>query len=355
MHNQAKNSLDEHFFMNNYAVSMHNYESTQKKVAVVGGSGYSGLELNRLLKKHPGVSALTTFTSQTVGTLEPSLFDVVFLATPAEVSAELAPKILAANTDVIDLSGAFRLNEENASESYQTWYKFNHPSIDLVPNAQFGLVPWFQVTKKSEAVLISNPGCYATAILMGLLPLLRTSQIKAETLVIDAKSGTTGAGKKAAVSQLFSEVEGECLPYKVGNHQHLPEIKLYAQVFGDQVIDPFFSTSLLATRRGIIAGIYAKLEKGKNALSVWEAFHEFYASYPLVECAEGCNPELMSLKKVTGTAKTHITFQVIGDKLYLFSSIDNLLKGAASQAMENFNHLYHFPVTAGLEQLEAIV
>lgn len=341
--------------MNNYASSMHKYESAQKKVAVVGGSGYSGLELIRLLKKHPGVSALKTFTSQTIESLDPSAYDVVFLATPAEVSAELAPRILSAQTDVIDLSGAFRLNEENATDLYLDWYKFQHPSVALISKAQFGLVPWFNVTKKSEPVLVSNPGCYATAVLMGLLPLLRTSQIKAETLVIDAKSGTTGAGKKASVSQLFSEVDGECLPYKVGGHQHLPEIKLYAQVFGDQVIDPFFTTSLLATRRGIIAGIYVKLEKGKNALSVWEAFHEFYANYPFVEFADACVPELMSLKKVTGTAKTHITFQVVGDKLYLFSSIDNLLKGASSQAIENFNNLYHFPVTSGLEQLEAII
>lgn len=341
--------------MNNYALTMHNCSDVKIPVAVVGGSGYSGMELARLLKKHPAAELKATFNSKTATSMNPADYKVVFLATPAEVSAELAPKILAAGVSVIDLSGAYRLNFGDIKKNYQDWYGMDHGSADLVKQAHYGLVPWALLPQTQLPTLVSNPGCYASAVLMGLLPLLKSNLIHAETLVIDAKSGTTGAGKKAVESQLFSEVEGECLPYKVGTHQHLPEIKLFSQVFGDWVIDPFFSTSLLPTRRGIIAGIYAKLHHGKSALDVASAYHEFYGNYPLVEVSAEITRESVSLKKVVGTAKTHISFTVVGEKLYVYSCLDNLLKGAASQAVENFNLLNHLPVRTGLDHLEAII
>lgn len=327
---------------------MHKYESASIQVAIIGGSGYSGLELNRLLKRHPHVTVKGVFNSQNANSINPSEYQVIFLATPAEVSIELAPKFIAKGVHVIDLSGAFRLNTNDIKKTYLKWYGLEHTSPELVASAHYGLSPWFK-PKKKDAALIANPGCFATAVLMGLLPLVNCSLIQEETIVIDAKSGTTGAGKKAVESQLFSEVAGECLPYKVGVHQHLPEIKLFSK------IDPFFTTSLLPVRRGIIAGIYAKLNPGKNSQDVVNAFKEFYMDYPLIEVSPVAGREMLSLKNVVGTAKTHISFTVIGEKLYLFSCIDNLLKGAASQAVENLNHLYQFPVTTGLDQLEAII
>lgn len=326
------------------------------QAAVVGGKGYSGLELCRILKKHPHVNLAATFGTTTTEhqlAIEKiygmtSLFDVVFLATPPEVSVELAPKLMSAGLNVIDLSGAFRLSTETIAADYENWYKFTHADVALVKKAHYGLIPWTKPPEFKATTLISNPGCYATAILMGLLPLLKNHLIIEETLVIDAKSGTTGAGKKAIESQLFSEVEGECLPYKVGEHQHLPEINLYSNLIGGTKIDPFFSTSLLPVRRGIIAGIYAKLKIGKNQTDIEMAFKEFYHNYPFVTYGLG-------LKKVVGTPNTQISIKVIGDKLYLYSSIDNLLKGAASQAVENLNMLYHWPVTTGLMHLEAII
>jgi N-acetyl-gamma-glutamyl-phosphate reductase len=183
---------------------------------------------------------------------------------------------------------------------------------------------------------------------MGLIPLLKNNLIMEETLVIDAKSGTTGAGKKAVESQLFSEVEGECLPYKAGVHQHLPEINLFSQMIGGKKIDPFFTTSLLPVRRGIIAGIYARMKPGKTMQDLDMAFKEFYGNYPFI--SKG-----VSLKKVVGTPNTQISYEIVGDKLYLFSSLDNLLKGAASQAVENFNLLNNFPVETGLTHLEAMI
>ena len=340
--------------MNNYALPMHNYSQSKIQVAVVGGSGYSGQELQRLLNKHPHVEVKGLFNSQTASQMIPTDYQVVFLATPAEVSSDLAPKIIEHGVSVIDLSGAYRLNTDDIQKTYQEFYAMVHPSEHLVKEAQYGLVPWTKLQTEAP-VLVANPGCYATAVLMGLLPLLSDNLIHADSVVIDAKSGTTGAGKKAVESQLFSEVDGECLPYKVGIHQHLPEIKLFSQILGDYHIDPFFTTSLIPTRRGIIAGIYAKLNHGKQLSDVLHAFHDYYGSYPLVKVSSEISRDMVSLKKVVGTAETHISFSVIGEKLYLFSCIDNLLKGAASQAIENFNLIHHFPVTTGLEHLEAIV
>ena len=326
---------------------MHKYSGSKISVGVVGGSGYSGLELCRILKNHPAVELKGTFGTKTVPELmkRAQEFSVVFLATPAEVSAELAPELLKQNIHVIDLSGAFRLA---SSEDYVKWYGFEHQSANLLAEASYGLVPWAKVPEGGP-LLISNPGCYASAILMGLLPLLKFNLIQAETLVIDAKSGTTGAGKKASESQLFSEVDGECLPYKVGVHQHLPEISQMSQKFSGTKIDPFLTTHLLPTRRGIIAGLYARLAPNKTVADVEAAFKEFYLNYPFVSF----HPEA-SLKKVVGTPNTNISFTVKEDKLYLFSCLDNLLKGAASQAVENFNLIHKLPVQTGLEFLEAI-
>jgi N-acetyl-gamma-glutamyl-phosphate reductase len=195
---------------------------------------------------------------------------------------------------------------------------------------------------------------------MGIIPHLKEKVIEPASLVIDAKSGTTGAGRKAAEGQLFAEVEGECLPFRVGKLQHLREITEWAQAFSGQAIDPFFNTHLLPVRRGIIASMYGKLAKGATADSVEQAFAKAFEGYPLarvtrLDAKEGqdLSPALsLSLKRVAGTARVHVSYQVVGEKLYLFSLIDNLLKGAASQAVENFNSLHDYPAALGLETME---
>ena len=333
--------------MNNYATSMHKYPKVN--IAVVGGSGYTGLELLRLLTKHPAINKCDQFNSTDVKDLIASNYQVIFLATPAEVSAELASKMLQAGASVIDLSGAFRLSEDDSDKKYIDWYGMNHPSLNLLSTAHYGLVPW-NTPDIRRPILISNPGCYATAILMALIPLLKLNLIDPDSIVIDAKSGTTGAGKKANINQLFSEVEGECLPYKIGEHQHLPEIKQYLKKFSGVKSDPFFVTSLLSTRRGIVAGLYARLNSGVTEFKIKETFNEFYSQYPYVKYSDQAK-----LKSVVGTPFTQITIKVVENKLYLFSCIDNLLKGAASQAIENFNLINHLPLTTGLEHLEALI
>lgn len=351
---------------------MHNYSSAllspkSVNVAVVGSSGYSGFELLRILKKHPAVSNLISFGTK--NTLEGETnyhtvdkifalsqnFEIVFLATHAEVSLELAPKLLKLGISVIDLSGAFRLNTENIVGDYLNWYKIQHSNPELVKSAHYGLVPWSLKKASDNPILIANPGCYATAILMALLPLLKDGIIEADNIVIDAKSGATGAGKKAEEGLNFCEVDGECLPYKVGHHQHLPEIILQSAVFSNVKIEPHFSTHLLPVRRGIIAGIYTKLKPRKTAADIEQSFCEYYAHYPLVKFSQEIKKDLVSLKKVVGTPSTHISYVIDGDKLYLYSVIDNLLKGAASQAIENFNIINDLPVITGLESLESMI
>jgi len=346
----------------------NNQTKSSISCSVVGARGYSGLETARLLLQHP--SALFTHCFATsefklsnylanpaasrVQCLPDSeilnhLTDVVFLATPANVSLALAPKILAAGKTVIDLSGAFRLKKND----YQKWYGFEHTEKKLLAEARYGLAPW--VGPASGEKLVANPGCYATAITLALIPILKNNLITENSVVIDAKSGTSGGGKKAVENLLFTEVDGECLPYKVGRHQHYPEIIEALEAFSGKKIEAHLTTSLLPVRRGIIAGVYAQLHDGKTIQDVEAAFANAYNDYPLVSFgAVQKEPTLLLLKKVVGTAKTHISFEVEGQRLYIFSCIDNLLKGAASQAIENFNRISDLPISTGLSQLEAL-
>lgn len=353
---------------------MHkNVRASGQKIAVgiVGARGYSGNELARILLRHPGVELAACFAGEkefSLGDFLPEAkkipvlptseikntkLDVLFLAAPAEVSLDLAVQ---SSCDVIDLSGAFRLSPSE----YKEWYKQEHTQTVLLERASYGLSP-FIATSSGKQRLIANPGCYATSVLMALVPLLKANLLELDSIVIDAKSGATGAGRKAAENLLFTEVDGECLPYRVGKHQHLPEIRRWAKELSGVSIDPFFTTSLLPIRRGIISGIYASIKAGKDASDIAKAFHDSYKAYPLVRLSA---PELsfpeheissklaLSLKSVVGSARTHLQFQTVGNKLYLFSLIDNLLKGAASQAVENMNRLYDFPAGYALEDME---
>ncbi len=381
-----------------YAYRMHKYEtptlrgSTSLKssfagaripVAIVGARGYSGLELARVLLQHPGADLRACFAGDSKFSLSDQLFEsaaravpvlpsaelplklselgVVFLATPAEVSIELAPKILEAGVDVIDLSGAFRLtakSDEDVSARYRAAYALEHPRPDLVRQAHYGLVPFATAIPSGKGRLISNPGCYATSAMMGLIPLLRDGVIEASSIVIDAKSGASGGGRKAAENLLFCEVEGECLPYRVGRHQHLPEIRQWAESFSGVAISPHFATHLLPVRRGILASIYARLKPGRTADSVQAAYATAFEADPLVRvhrlgsASAAMDSAMLSLKRVAGSARTQICFHVEGDQLYAFAVIDNLLKGAAGQAVENFNRLHSWSSALGLEDLE---
>lgn len=359
------------------AVSIKSQIKDRMNCSIVGARGYSGIELARVLLQHPFAELKYCFATSEFrlsdylnsedaakvvcltddkfeDILKTNLIDVVFLATPAEVSLKLAPMIVAAGKKLIDLSGAFRLKEN----SYQKWYGFSHTEDELLKKAQYGLLPWAKPlgSQLRDEKIVANPGCFATAVAMALIPLIKDHVISTENIVIDAKSGATGAGKKATEKLLFSEVDGECLPYKVGCHQHYPEIIESIAAFTGKTIDAHFTTSLLPIRRGIIAGIYGRLVSGKTIDDVEKALANAYSGYPLVNfAAVGKNSNLLLLKRVIGTGKTHISFEVQDDKIFVFSCIDNLMKGAASQAVENFNRILDLPIETGITGLEAII
>ncbi len=368
---------------------MHNYAATKTgtKVGVIGGSGYAGLELVRLLMKHPATELRICFSTKgsaftfadylpirgsralpvaNISELDKWMgeLDTVFLATPIDASLDLAPRLLAAGVNVIDLSGAFRLVSGGTAErleAYQKWYGLSHSSPELLDKAEYGLIPWLPKPQGEGARLIANPGCYATSVLMALLPLLKRNLIQPETLVIDAKSGTSGAGRKPSEDLLFTEVDGECLPYRVGQHQHLPEIRHYAEKYGAVDIDPMFTTHLLGIRRGILSGIYSKTREAVTESDISSAYAEDYSDYGLVEWGTLRDKSSrsaafnLSLKRVVGTALTRIQFRLEDGRLYLFSLIDNLIKGAAGQAIENLNRLQGLPPGTGLKELEGVL
>ncbi len=352
---------------------MHNYvprnsaDFTSREraptVSIVGARGYAGLELVRILSRHPFIQLKNCYATKSYD-LKLDLLDLefeipnclsdedishdtsdfVFLATPAEVSAKLAPFFIQRGQNVIDLSGAFRLKKTN----YEDWYNFELTDKTFIDQAIYGLQPLTKMPalNPKKPVLIANPGCYATAISLALIPLLKSKIISKDLIVIDAKSGTSGAGRKASENLLFSEVDGNCLPYRVGRHQHTPEIIETIENLADVKIEPFFSTHLLPTHRGIIASIYAQ-SLTDQIENVEEAFNTFYGKDPLVKFGKNYS-QIASLTKISKTPYISISFELIGNKLYIFSVIDNLLKGAASQAVENLNALMKWPRETGL-------
>jgi len=359
----------------NYAASQNTVLTETAQVAVVGTSGYAGLELIRVLLRHPNANLRACFSTQNdfdwAGYLPsarsiPVLpvseigqwmgeLDTVFLATPVEASLEIAPKLLAQGIKVIDLSGAFRLA---SGEDYPQWYGTQHSSPDLLAQAEYGLTPW---AGKPTSNLVANPGCYATAILMALLPLIKRDYLQLDSVIVDAKSGASGAGRKASERLLFTEVDGECLPYKILKHQHLPEIHQTLLKLGGKEMEITFTPHLLNIRRGILCSIYARTTPGITLGELNAAFARDYSDYPLMEWGPldeedtRANHAKLSLKRIVGSPFCRVHYQLNGNRLHMFSLLDNLMKGAASQAVENFNRLHGLPLQRGLESLEAVL
>lgn len=353
-----------------------------KRVAIAGARGYSGLELTRILLQHPEVEVTGLFATvafdpadswpelkpgelqgQSISHLLESAnkYDLVFLALPHETSAEIAPKLLAAGTNVVDLSGAFRLQDGSASDqsaAYEKWYKMKHPDLKWLSQAQYGLLPFYKAKPSEKPQLIANPGCYATALNLALIPLLKAKLIDPSFVAVDAKSGTTGAGKKAEERLLFSEVNENCLPYKVGCHQHEPEIQMALKRWGGSTIDMSFTPHLIPVRRGIIATIYGKVPAGTTSGQISSAYGQAFEGYPLVKFGDLGDPgqeRELKLSRVVGSPRTHIIWKLEGTRVTVFSLIDNLLKGAASQAVENMNAIYGWDVSTGLTNKEGLL
>ena len=325
------------------------------RVAVIGATGFAGQELVRLLARHPAVALKVATSSQSTstprplpaltriwnGSIEPLDLDrvrgeteVAFLALPEAASAEVAPALLDAGLRVIDLSGAFRLRDQSAR---QRWY----PATPAMPDgAAYGLTEFEQPAIRA-ARLVANPGCYPTAALLSLLPLARAGLVAPESdIVIDAKSGISGAGKTPSERTHFSENHGSVAAYGAFGHRHTPEME---QALGREVT---FVPHLVPLDRGILSSQYVRLTRGTTAEAVAAAFAAAYADAPFVRLRGSDLPEI---KHAVWTNFCDIGWKVDpSGRAVIVAALDNLLKGAAGSAVQNFNVMLGLDECAGL-------
>jgi N-acetyl-gamma-glutamyl-phosphate reductase len=338
------------------------------QIAVVGITGYTGLELAGILLRHPKVASSTFYVRDTQGKhciaelfpqfrgrgeapLRPLSLDAVtsssagtaFLATPHEVSAELAPVLLNAGMKVIDLSGAFRFRSH---ETFSSWYRLPTPHAALLGEAVYGL-PELYAADVAKSRLVANPGCYATSVILALRPLTDAGWLASDqSVVCDCKSGATGAGRDPRRELHFAEVDENFKAYNLFSHRHTPEILEHTGLSESQVV---FSTHLLPLARGILSTIYVTLAEPQSADAIESLYRAFYAGRPMVRIWKaGSLPEL---QHVAHTNFCDIGFVVdkSARRLIVVSCLDNLGKGAAGQAVQNFNHQLGIEETIALQ------
>jgi len=335
------------------------------KVGIVGGTGYTGVELLRLLVRHPQVQIELITSRAEAGTAVCDMYpnlrgyldlafsepdsqalkqcDAVFFATPNGVAMQSVPELLAAGVRVIDLAADFRLKD---AVLWAQWYGQQHACPQLLEVAVYGLPEVNREAIKS-AQLVANPGCYPTAVQLGFLPLLEAGVIAPDHLIADCKSGVSGAGRKANVAHLLCEASESMKAYAVAGHRHLPEIRQGLQQIVSHAIDLTFVPHLTPMIRGIHATLYAKLTAADTDLQ--QLFESRYGSEPFVDVLPpGSHPETRSVKGAN-TCRIALHRPQDGDIVVILSVIDNLVKGAAGQAVQNLNIMFGFSEASGLE------
>jgi N-acetyl-gamma-glutamyl-phosphate reductase len=338
-----------------------------EQLAVVGVTGYTGFELARILLRHPAVKSPVFYVRDTQGKqclaeLFPQLRGVgeaplrplsvteitasnagtAFLATPHEVSAEIAPALLEAGLRVIDLSGAFRFR---SAGTFASWYKLPTPHANWLGEAVYGL-PELYAADIAASRLIANPGCYATSVILAVRPLAAAGLIAdGSSVVCDCKSGASGAGKDPRRDLHFVEVDENFKAYNLFSHRHTPEILDHTGLPEDRVI---FSTHLLPLARGILSTIYVTLSAARAAAEIEAVFRKFYAGRSMVRIwSAGSLPELQHVAH-TNFCDIGFSLDHSGKRLIVVSCLDNLGKGAAGQAVQNLN------LTLGIEEQTAL-
>ncbi|MBM7570707.1 N-acetyl-gamma-glutamyl-phosphate reductase [Aquibacillus albus] len=340
------------------------------KIAIIGGTGYGAVELIRFLTNHPYVELTTIVSHSQSGTELSSVYphltdviemtmealdvdklsqsiDLVFFATPSNVSKEYIPAFVENGVKCIDLSGDFRLK---SAEDYEQWYQSTLAEQKYVDQAVYGLSELYAEQIK-EASIIANPGCYPTATLLGLMPAVKHRLINNHSILIDAKTGTSGAGRGLSLNVHFSEMNENLKAYKIGQHKHIPEIEQVLQTESGENLQVTFTTHLVPMTRGIMSTIYADLNESTQTEEVIHLYKEFYKNDPFVRVREaGVIP---STREVYGSNFCDIGIyadQRTG-KLTIISVIDNLVKGASGQAIQNMNLLNGWDETTGINHL----
>lgn len=331
------------------------------RVGIVGFRGYSGEELIHILSRHPRVEVLLLEHRadsqdrarprgyrgpQRVACnpegVKPAKLDVVFLATPPEVSMDLAPWLLDCGAKVIDLSGAFRLR---TVENYKRWYKEDHTQPALLAEAAFGL-PEFYRDQVRDARLISNPGCYPTAANLALRPLIQAGLVdRSAGVVCDAKSGVSGAGRKPSLKTSYCEVTENFSSYSILDHRHVAEV---LQNSGIEESDFSFAAHLLPVDRGILETIYFRTQGVANVEEILKVYERAYAGEPFVRIYEpGHVPDLRAVQR-TNFCDIGLKWDAATGRTVVVAAIDNLVKGAAGQAIQNMNLVLGLPETESL-------
>ncbi|MCL2179406.1 MAG: N-acetyl-gamma-glutamyl-phosphate reductase [Proteobacteria bacterium] len=336
-------------------------------IGVIGGSGYSGMELLRLLSGHPGFRVVfatserwegrslrekipnthalgdLAFCSMEAGLAQLGQCQVVATATPAETSLATVPVLLKNGVRVVDLAGSFRLRDAHL---YPAYYAFEHTEKALLGEAVYGLTELFR-SDIPKATLLANPGCYATAAAMAVAPFLKKQLLAEDTLVINAASGVSGAGRRASEDYSYMEIAGDFRAYRIRRpHQHRPEIAQTLARVAQRPVDLVFSPHLLPIKRGILCTVFAKTKPGTSQAHIEEALEEVFGGEPLVEVHT--SPEDIRIASVAHRPHLQVAACVEGEKLIVLSALDNLLKGAASQALQNLNLMFGYPETLGL-------
>ncbi|MDX1253393.1 MAG: N-acetyl-gamma-glutamyl-phosphate reductase [Gammaproteobacteria bacterium] len=335
------------------------------KAGIVGGTGYTGVELLRLLAGHPHVELAVITSRAEAGTPVADVFpnlrghvdlaftvpdnaalaacDVVFFATPNGTAMGMARELLSAGARVIDLAADFRLKDAG---DWQRWYGMPHACPELLAEAVYGL-PEVNRVAISEARLVANPGCYPTAVQLGFLPLVEAGAVDEQHLIADAKSGVSGAGRKAEVHILYAEASDSFKAYGVPGHRHLPEIRQGLSAAADKPVGLTFVPHLTPMLRGIHATLYATLKN--TGVDLQALYEQRYANEPFVDVLPAkSHPETRSVRGAN-TCRIAIHRPQGGDTVVVLSVIDNLVKGAAGQAVQNMNIMFGFEEVAGLQ------
>jgi len=339
------------------------------KAGIVGGTGYTGVELLRLLGQHPQVELRAITSRGDAGTAVADMFpslrgrvglnfvdpgtakldacDVVFFATPNGIAMSQARALLDAGVKVIDLSADFRIKEQ---AEWEKWYGMKHAAPELIAEAVYGL-PEINREKVRSARLVANPGCYPTAVQLGFLPLIESGAVDTAHLIADAKSGVSGAGRKAEVHTLFAEAADNFKAYGVAGHRHLPEIRQGLSIAAGKPVGLTFTPHLTPMIRGIHATLYARISREMDFQALYETRFKAepfvdvlpFASHPETRSVRASNMCRIALHRPQG-----------GDTLVVLSVIDNLVKGAAGQAIQNMNIMFGFDECAGLTQIPVL-
>ena len=333
------------------------------RIAILGATGYTALELIKLLLRHPGAK-IEVITSRQEGrphlsTIHPSLTgrlnlhledigpeevagrcDCAFLCLPHAASAESAKALLAKSVRVIDFSADYRLND---ADSYRQWYEHEHPDPDRLGKTPYGLPELFR-NQIPNAQLIANPGCYPTSAILPLAPLLKAGLIEPTDIIVDSKSGVSGAGRTPKLSTHYPECNESISAYSVGKHRHQPEIEqILGRVTGKDV-QVIFTPHLTPMDRGILSAIYARPTRTVSESEVLACLRDFYANQPFIRIVH----HLPATKDTAHTNFVDITARVVKGRVLLISAEDNLIKGASGAAVQNFNLMFGFPETTAL-------